>query len=188
MKIKIDELEKNIGYKIKRNFKSIGFDCAATTGVVILKSDEENISVDYRVLSFKTKNFKEKYSSIVKIFEDIIHDDMYSVVEDTFVGLNPSGSIELTRIGSFALAESIKKGIEFELILAKSLRAKFKVDTKCFPNDKKNGVKRSVGLWVKNNTGIDFKDDNLNDAFLLSLSAMCIGFDFRSQEEIKKGK
>ncbi len=183
MKILISEIEKNIPYKIKRNFKSIGFDTAQVSGIVILTTDNDYLMIEHLVLSFKTKNPKEIYSTMVRTFERLINIQDLIVVEDIFVGLNPKGALELAKYGAFVIAECIRKNIDYESISAKSARAKFKIDTQICG---KGNSKKAISLWLKERLGIDFTDHNLSDAMILGLCSICKDLDFRSQKEIKK--
>lgn len=183
MKIKINELEKSIGYKIKKNFKSIGFDCATTTGIVILESNNEEIDIDYLVLSFKTQNHKEVYNSMIKTFEKLIDNEMYAIIEQVFVGFSRAGSLELARYSSFAIAECVKKGINYDLISAISARSKFKIDTKKFGKGK---TKQAVGEWIKEKLNLKFNDNNINDALILALIGICDNINLESKKKTLK--
>lgn len=185
MKILIKDIEKQIPYKIKRNFKVIGVDGAQVTGVVVLKTDEEYIDIDYMVLSFKTKDHKEIYHSMISTFARLFEQDQLAILEQVFVGFSRAGSIELARYSSFAIAECIKKGMEWELISAVSARAKFDIDTRLLG---KGRTKECVMMWIKKRLGIKFTDNNIADAFILALIGMCEGMDFRPKKEIAKAK
>jgi hypothetical protein len=185
MKIKIADVEKVIGYKIKKNFKSVGIDTAQVSGIVFLRSDEEYVHIDYMVLSFKTKEHKEIYHSMVKTFEKLLESDLFAVIESVFVGFSRAGSVELAKYGAFAISECIKKGIDYELISAVSARSKFKIDTKSCGKGK---TKDAIGKWIKERLNVSFTDNNINDGFILALCGICKDMDFRSQVDIKKDK
>lgn len=182
MKIRIEDLEKKIDYKIKRNFCSVGVDTAQISGIVFLKTDDVHVYIDHLVLSFKTKDNKEIYHSMVKTFERIFQEEDIAIIENVFVGFSRAGSVELTRYGSYAIAECIKKDIPYELISAVSARSKFKISTK---SAGKGHTKDAVAEWSRN-LGVDFKDNNAVDGLVLALLGICEGIDFRSQAKIKK--
>lgn len=184
MKIKIKDIEKKLDYKIKKDFCSIGFDTAATTGVVTLKTDKEFLYIDSIVLSFKTLDEKERYNSIIKTFEKMIEEGMFGVIEDVFVGPNPHGALVLARLGGFAISSFVRKNLDYEIIGASTARSKFKINTKVFGKGKS---KQAVKSWV-DNLGVDLKDENIIDAFILALCGICEGIDFRTQKEIKEKK
>ena len=181
MKIEIAQIEEKLEYKIKRNFNTIGFDTATTTGICILRTDDKYLVIEPLVVSFKTEDKKERYVSAVKMFEKLLEDDMYVIVEDVFNKMNVYVTIYLARLGGFAISAAIRQNLDFETILAKSARSKFKIDTMKYGKGKS---KLAVADWIKD-LGVDIKDDNIADAFVLSLLGMCEGMDFRSQKEIK---
>jgi Holliday junction resolvasome RuvABC endonuclease subunit len=183
MKLKIVDIEKTLGIKIKRNFYSVGVDTATTTGLVFLKSSDKEIDIDYLVLSFKTANHKEVYNSMVKTFERVFEEGQFAVIEEVFVGFSRAGSVELAKYGSFAISACVRKGIPYETISAVSARSKFKIDTR---SAGKGNTKTAVGNWIKEKLNISFDDNNINDALVLALCGIVDGLDFRSQEDIKK--
>lgn len=184
MKILIASIEKLIPYKIKRNFCSIGFDTATTTGLCILKTDKEFLYLDPIVISFKTENMKERYNSAVKMFEKLVEDNMYVIVEDVYQGPNPKVTLYLARLGGFALSIAVRKGLNYETISASSARAKFKINTKKYGKGKS---KQAVADWIKS-LGVEITDNNIADGFVLALLGMCENMDFRSAEAIKQEK
>ena len=184
MKIKIIDLEKKLNKKIKRNFKSIGLDTAQKSGIVFLKTDKTYLYIDGLVLGFNTKDRKEIYATMVKTFEKLIQEEDIAVIEDVFIGFNRKGSLELVRYGAYAIAECIKKSIDYEIILAQTARAKFKIDTR---SEGKGRSKIAVGKWVYS-LGIDLKDNNLVDGFILALLGICKDIDFKPKTKKKKKK
>lgn len=184
MKIKINDIESKIDYKIKRNFTSIGIDTAQISGLCFLKTDNDYIHIDSLILSFKTTEHKEIYSTMVKTFERLFKEEDIAIVEEVFVGFSRAGSVELAKYGAFAISECIKKDIPYETISAKSARAKFKIDTNKYGKGKS---KQAVGDWV-HNLGINLIDNNAVDAFVLALLGLCQNMNFKSQVQIKKQK
>ena len=182
MKIKIDELEKKLDYKLKRNFKSVGIDTAQISGIVFLKTDENFIYIDHLVLSFKTKERKEIYHTMIKTFEKLFKDEDLAVIEEVFVGFSRGGSVELAKYGAYAISECVKKDIEYEIISAVSARAKFKINTRI---EGKGRSKIAVSKWVQS-LGINLSDNNLVDGFVLALLGICVGMDFKPKPKTKK--
>jgi len=182
MKIKIVDLEKKLNKKIKRDFKSVGVDTAKISGIVFLKTDKTYLYIDGLVLGFNTKDTKEVYESMVNTFSKIFQEEDFAVVESVFVGFSRAGSVELAKYGAFAISELIRKNIEYETISAVSARAKFKIDTR---SEGKGKSKIAVGKWVCN-LGIDLKDNNLVDGFVLALLGICEDIDFKPKTKKKK--
>lgn len=186
MKIKILDLEKKIPYKIKRNTSVIGIDSAQTTGIIFLKTDKTDIHIDYLVLSFKTKNYKEIYNTYVKTFEKLIDETIdFATIEQVFVGFSRAGSLELARYSTFVIAECIKKNVDYELISAVSARSRFKIDTR---KEGKGKSKIAVGKWINGTLGVEFTSNDLNDALILALCGICEDVEFKNTKKVKKRK
>lgn len=184
MKILIKDVENKLSYKLKKNFKSVGVDTATTTGLVFLNTDSKYLYIDSLVISFKTKNSKEIYETMVKTFEKLFTDENIGIVEEVFVGFSRAGSVELAKFGAFAISSLIRKNIPYETLSATSARSKFKIDTR---SEGKGKSKVAVDKWIKS-IGLNFTDNNISDAFVLALCGLCIDLDFRSKTEINKSK
>ncbi|MHA2013318.1 MAG: crossover junction endodeoxyribonuclease RuvC [Candidatus Helarchaeota archaeon] len=185
MKIKIKDLEKKLGYKIKKNFISVGFDCATTTGVGIISTTKTYAIIDWTLIKFETNNKQELYKRMYQEFKKCISPDTdCCVVEDVFFGMNPDTTIKLSRFGGLVLANAIDKKVHFETIGAKSARAKlFKLDYKKY----KGKSKQAVADYLKK-LGIKIEEDNVADGLILAILGVIDGIDFRSKKEIAKAK
>lgn len=184
MKIKIIDLEKHLDYKLKRDFKSVGVDTAQISGICFMKTDKEYLYLDNLVLSFKTKNHKEIYETMVKTFERIFDDEDLAIIEEVFVGFSRAGSVELAKYGSFAISACIRKNIPYETISAVAARSKFKINTRA---EGKGKSKTAVAKWVKS-LGVELTDNNLVDAFVLGLIGLCEGMSYESTKSQKQKK
>lgn len=187
MKLKIADLEKRLGKKIKRNYKSLGIDLATITGVCLIKTDDKNISFDYSVIKFSSQ-VKLRYKQMVDLFKVIIQDNCIVILEDTFVGLNKKGAIILSRLGGIPLCLSILKedeNVKWEIISAVSARGKFSIKTAKYGKGKS---KLAVMDWLKENLGLEIKEDNKADATILGMCGIIEDLDFRSNTQILKAK
>ena len=185
MKILIEDIENKLDYKFKRNFTSIGIDTAQISGVCFLKTDNEYLYIDSLVLSFKTKYHKEIYETMVKTFDRLFKNEDLAIIEEVFVGFSRAGSVELAKYGAFAIADCIKKNIPYETISAVSARSKFKINSQKYGKGKS---KLAVADFV-HDLGINLKDNNAVDAFVLALCGLCECMDFNKPiKKIKKKK
>ncbi len=185
MKIDIKKIEKVIGYKIKRNFVAIGFDTANRTGVCQIKTNTKTADFDWTFVEFDSKNEHTYYKNMVMFFESSLNKQDLAVIESTFVGQNPMGSISLTRLGAFGISCAIRNKIPWERIGASSARAKLKIDARKFGKGKS---KESVAYYLETKFGIKLDDPDISDAIVLCLLGICEGMDFRSEADIKKDK
>ncbi len=188
MKIKLEEIEKVTGYKVKQNFKSIGFDIAERTGLCNISTSDKYATLKFNFIEFDKKDINKLYKDMYNTFKVTIVDQDIVVIEDSFLqrfGKFVQADVfkKLTRFGSLALAVCLEKDVPREFILAKSSRAKLKIQME------KGKAKECVAKWLKSNFHIDLKgDDDASDAIVLALLGILEDLDFRSQAAIAKAK
>jgi Holliday junction resolvasome RuvABC endonuclease subunit len=185
IKISIKDLELKLGRKIKRNFSSVGIDTASITGVGFVTSNENDVNIDWSLISFKANTIQQLYKQMYNEFGAFIDESIdIVVVENVFLGMNPDVTIKLARFGGLAMACAINKNIPFETIGASSSRAKlFTLDRKKY----KGKPKEAVADYLKS-IGIEITEDNCADGVILALLGIIDGMDFRSATEIAKDK
>ncbi|MHA1789184.1 MAG: crossover junction endodeoxyribonuclease RuvC [Candidatus Helarchaeota archaeon] len=183
MKIKIKELEKKLGYKIKKNFLCTGFDTAKRTGVCSIKTKKNYAYFDWFFVEFDNQSHKETLKQMYKEFKSILLDEDMAVVEEVFLGYNRAGSLQLAKMGTMVVANCVNKEIDFELVLAITARAKLKIDSRKFG---KGNSKKSVAYWLKNTLDIEVEDEDISDAIVLGLLGICEGMDFSVPKKSKK--
>lgn len=182
MKFKILDLEKKLNKKIKKNLKVIGLDTAKITGVCFITTNSKTLSIDWCKLEFNYNNQKEMLKSMFREFGQLFDNEDLAIIEEVFVGFSRTGSIHLAKMGTLAIAQCLNKKIDFELILAKSARAKFFVlDSKKY----KGRTKEAVGEYLET-IGIKTNDNDVNDAIILALCGICEGIDFTKKPTKKK--
>lgn len=170
MKVSIEKLENFLGKKIKRNFTSIGFDWATRAGISFIKTTEDNINIDYIFIEFKDAgSVKSKYKVMVKTLENLLNEQDLAVIEDIFIGFNRKGSLELAKYHAFAIAECIKKNIDYDLISATQCRAFLGIKTTKKAGYGKGKSKQAVHDWIKNVLGFELDDEDASDAVILGL-------------------
>ena len=183
MKLLIKDLERILNCKIRRDFKSIGFDTAKRTGICWLDVDKTHIVFDWCFIETEgLGNHKLIYKAMVEKFSEIIGGQDLAVVEQVFVGFSRAGSVELARYSSFVISECIHHKVPYELISATSARSKLEIKTV------KGKSKESVANWLRQNLKLELKDEDISDAIVLALLGIIDGMDFRSQVAIKKDK
>lgn len=186
MIIDIKKVENVTGYKVKKNFVSVGFDTAKRTGICFIKTNAKEIEIDWMFLEFKDAgNKKEIYKIMVNTFANILNKQNLAVIEEVFVGFSRAGSLELAKYGTFAIAECIKKNIDYEIISATTARSKLKIDSRKFGKGKS---KKAVAYWLKENLNLELNDEDVSDATILCILGILENMDFRSQLEIKNEK
>lgn len=183
MKISIKKLEEKLGYKIKRDFKSVGFDTARICGVAFIRTTQTYAHFDWCYLEFENKTQEDLLAQMYKEFGKLLSDENFAVVEEVFLGFSKSGSLHLAKMGTMAVAQCVAKEIPYKLILAMSARAKFKINTRKYGKGKS---KLAVKDWLKETLGIEINEDNCEDAVVLALLGVCEEMDFGAKIKKKK--
>ena len=162
IEIKTKEFEKRLGLKVKKNFKSVGWDCASRTGWALVKEKEGSVILDYGFIDINSPNSYFKYDEYIKIFDKLIKEwQCTMVVEDTFFGHNVNVLKMLSRIGMivYVLARLNKLPVSF--ILPGTARAKLKF--------KGNAKKEFVHKQIEDRLKLGLKDVDCIDAVVLAL-------------------
>lgn len=184
MKLKIKDLEDKIGYKIKRNFKAIGFDTAKTCGIGFAKTTRTHIHLDWCYLQFENSSQEELLKRMYKEFGKLITNEDFAVIEEVFLGFSRAGSLHLAKMGTMAIAQCVQKNVDFKLISAVSARSKFKINTKKYGKGKS---KLAVKDWLQS-VGLIIDEDNCADGVVLALIGICEDIDFSSKKKKKHKK
>jgi len=189
MQIKIKTLEKALGYKIKKNTFSVGFDTAEVCGVGLIVTTDKVAYIDWSVLVFDKSNIKNVYKELARETNDILSQKCnICIIEDTYLrmfGRFPQVNVlkKLTRFGGIVLANAINNDVEYEIVGATQARSKFKIKTTGYG---KGNSKQGVIEWIKNTLGIDLTEDNACDAIVLALLGVCEGIDYTVVKKKKK--
>lgn len=183
MKLKITELEAQLGKKIKRNFSVVGVDTAKITGLGFITTTDKDIDINWSIVSFDANTIQELYKQMYEEFGKFLDNSVnLVVVEDVFMGINPNVTIKLARFGGLAIAHAINNNVPFETIGPTSARSKlFKLDTKKY----KGKPKEAVANYLQS-IGIKIDENNAADGVILALLGIIDGMDFRSQVDIAK--
>jgi len=185
IKISIDNLEKKLNKKLKKNFTSVGFDTAVSCGIGIISTSDTEVEIDWSLIKFEANSQIELYKQMYYEFGNFIDKSIdFVVVEDVFLGMSPAVTIKLSRFGGLVMAQAINNNIPFATIGASSSRAKlFTLDRKKY----KGKPKEAVADYLKS-IGIEIDEDNCADGVILALLGIIEGMDFRSATEIAKEK
>jgi len=199
MKITLDHIEKITGYKVKKNFKSIGLDIAERTGVCNISTTDKYATVKFNFLEFDKNNIGRVYKDMNGSFKVIIYNQDIVVIEDSHLQFFPGKRgtrnaqadvfKKLTRFGTLALAVCLEKEIKYQFIQAVTSRAKLGIKTNKKAGYGKGESKKAVAHWLRKYFGIDLKgDDDASDAVVLAILGLLEDIDFRAKAVIKKEK
>ena len=200
LKIKNSELSKILGYKIKKDFCSIGLDLATRTGYARIKTDKIYATFDWQFFKLSTDN-KERYIEMVKHLNPLIEKDAYIIIEDThmrefrigkkIIKTNPEVFKKLTRFGGIAMTLAIlqeHKNVDWIFVGPLTVRSRLKVYE---GKPAKGMAKKLVQKWVEEKLGIMLeKDTDIRDAIVMACAGVCENIDLipKTKKNAKKQK
>ncbi len=189
MKIRLKKIEQVTGYKIKKNFVSVGFDWATRAGISYIKTTDKYATITYIFIEFDKTNVKDKYKKMTQSLQGLLNKEDLAVIEDVFIGFNRAGSMELAKYHAFAISECIRKSIDYETISATTCRSKLGILTTKKAGYGKGLAKKAVADWLRNKLNINLGgDEDASDAIILALLGVLEDLDFRAEAQIKKDK
>lgn len=163
--IKTKDLEKKLGLKIYREAKAVGIDTASRSGWCKIECHDGETTIDYGFVNVKSKDVYFKYDEIIKIFQKLLDSWQCSVVvEDVYFGRSASTLKMLARIGMIVYVLSRLGGWPVRFLLPSTARAGVGF----------NGTAKKdfVHAQIRDRLGIDFKDVDVIDAFVLALNGV----------------
>ncbi len=167
LKLKISDLEKKLGKKLKRNFTCLGFDTASRTGWSIFQTKDKDCTLDFGVVNIQTKDFYYKYDNMIQIFGDLLiklvgQKDRIVIIEDVFFGKNINTLKILSRIGMIVYVLCFIRDIPKIYMLATQARMKL--------GFKGNQKKEIIHKEFLERLSFDIEDIDVVDAVILSIA------------------
>jgi len=172
MKLKIKDIEKAFGIKIRKGITSLGLDTATKTGYCIIESNKLDININVGFININVKEIRDKdlrnelrYEEIYRTFKNLIKANNIVVVENVYYGGNAQTLILLSRIGAIAWTIAKEKGCE-EIIWKTAIQARKALGLPC--NKKKEIVKDKVNGLL----GLELSNSDEIDAIVLALNGL----------------
>lgn len=166
IKIKITDLEKKLGKKLKRNFTCLGIDTASRSGWAIFQTKDKDATLDFGVISIETKDFYYKYDHLIQLFGDLItrieeEEEKIVIIEDVFFGKNINTLKILSRIGMIVYVLCFLKHVNKIYLLATQARMRL--------GFKGNQKKEIIHAEFLKKTQLPIEDIDVVDAVLLAI-------------------
>lgn len=192
MNISIKRLEKNLGYKIKKNIFVLAVDTATTSGIALVNIDVKNVKIDTLLLKIpsvakdsedKADAYEQKLNACLEIVKDFKEE--YGMNKENLEKLNTLLVLE----NSFLKMNVVTFGFLRALqgIFYAELAPLFKNTRVIFPTTARNLVgfhstlprgtkgkdkKKEIMNWISNVVEYKLKNDNEADALLLALAGL----------------
>jgi hypothetical protein len=197
MNYKIIEIEKKLGFKLKRNSYVLGIDTASVTGLAILETNDKYIRIKTETFKLPTvkkedelsDKFVEKLEFMLRSIRDFKKTEFGQkkankpilVLENSFLGCNVVTFGLLRMLCGIIFAELFDNFEEIKIIFPMSARKEigFKSEIKRIKgatNKEKiqlrKDKKQELIDFINNIFGTKEEDDNICDALILALNGL----------------
>ena len=161
--LNINELQEKLQKPIKRNCKTLGLDIATKTGWATIKTDKENLILDYGFINVQAKDHLIKFDEYIEQFKSLIKPSYKVVIEDCFFGFGNALALKLlAKLEGIAYAVCRFNGVKERpsFYMASSARK--------LVGCKGNAKKPEVHQWIKDTLNIELDNEDASDAVILA--------------------
>jgi len=188
MNYKIKDIEKRLGFKLRRNTYCIGVDTASITGLAILETDKKSLKVKTSIFKLpvvkKTDELSDKFVEKLEFMLRSIRDFKQKefgckkanktilVLENSFLGCNPVTFGLLRMLCGIIFAELFDNFEDIKIIFPMSARKQVGFKSQLKRGTKREEKKKELIDFINNIFGTEEKDDNIVDALILALNGI----------------
>ena len=188
MNYKIKDIEKRLGFKLRRNTYCIGVDTASITGLAILETDKKSLKVKTSIFKLpvvkKTDELSDKFVEKLEFMLRSIRDFKQKefgckkanktilVLENSFLGCNPVTFGLLRMLCGIIFAELFDNFEEIKIIFPMSARKNIGFKSQLKRGTKREEKKKELIDFINNIFGIKETSDDITDAIILALNGL----------------
>jgi len=192
IKINLKKLEKNLGFKLKRNTICLGVDTATTTGLALISTSDKEIIIETNIFKLPSIPKKiadqlvkaEKYEQAMHSALNLIRDyNVYKeklrtniktilVLEQSFLSINPETFGYLRTLQGIFYSELYDYFNEIKIYLPTVARKLVGFRSNLPRGTKTEQKKKEICRWVSNIIEENITDHNIADAIILSLGGL----------------
>jgi hypothetical protein len=197
MNFKIEDIEKRLGFKLKKNTYTLGIDTASITGLAILETDNKMLRIKTSIFKLPevkksdelSDKFVEKLEFMLRSIRDFKQKEFGSkkanktvlVLENSFLSLNPVTFGLLRMLCGIIFAELFDNFEEIKIIFPMSARKEigFKSEIKKVKGltakekvQVRKDKKQELIDFINNIFGTKETDDNIVDSIILALNGL----------------
>lgn len=188
MTFKIKDIEKRLGFKLKRNSYVLGVDTASITGLAILETDKKSLKVKTSTFKLpvvkKTEELSDKFVEKLEFMLRTIRDfkkteftkkkanETILVLENSFMGVNVVTFGLLRMLAGIVFSELFDNFEEIKIIFPMSARKNIGFKSQLKRGVKRQEKKKELIDFINNIFNTTIKDDNEIDAIILALNGL----------------
>jgi Holliday junction resolvasome RuvABC endonuclease subunit len=188
MTFKIKDIEKKLGFKLKRNTYCIGIDTASTTGLAIIETDNKSLKIKTSIFKLPvvkktdelSEKFVEKLTFMLLSIRDFKEKEVGNkranktilVLENSFLSLNPVTFGLLRMLCGIIFAELFDNFEDIKIIFPNTARKEIGFKSQLKRGSKREEKKKELIDFINNIFGTKETDDNIIDALILALNGL----------------
>jgi Holliday junction resolvasome RuvABC endonuclease subunit len=188
MNFKIKDIEKKLGFKLKRNTYCIGVDTASITGLAMLETTKDSLIVKTSIFKLpavkKTDELSDKFVEKLEFMLRSIRDfktkefgckkasKTVLVLENSFLGCNPVTFGLLRMLCGIIFAELFDYFEQIKIIFPMSARKQVGFKSQLKKGSKREEKKKELINFINGIFKTEEKDDNIIDAIILALCGL----------------
>lgn len=188
MNFKIKDIEKRLGFKLKRSTYCIGVDTASITGIAMLETIGEKLIVKTSIFKLPTvkkdeelsDKFVEKLEFMLRAIRDFKAKEFgckkasktVLVLENSFLGCNPLTFGLLRMLCGIIFAELFDNFEDIKIIFPMSARKEIGFKSQLKRGSKREEKKKELITFINNIFQTTEKSDDIIDAIILALNGL----------------
>jgi Holliday junction resolvasome RuvABC endonuclease subunit len=188
MNFKIKDIEKRLGFKLRRNTYCIGVDTASTTGLAILETDDKMLKIKTSIFKLPvvkkadelSDKFVEKLEFMLRSIRDFKQKEFGNkkasktvlVLENSFLSFNPVTFGLLRMLCGIIFAELFDNFEEIKIIFPMSARKQVGFKSQLKRGSKREEKKKELITFINNIFNTKETSDDICDAIILSLCGL----------------
>lgn len=187
VRIDHNKLEKNLGFKLKKNTFVLGLDTATTTGIAMIDVTSKKIEIETDIMKIpspqdsdnKSDEYQQKLELLLKWVREFKKriiakpkNKRILILENSYLGFNAWTYGFLKMFGGLIYAELYDYFEHIELIFPTSARKRVGFKSLLPKGTKSKDKKAEIMTWVSKMVEDEIKDDNIADAIVLALAGL----------------
>jgi len=185
---KIKDIEKKLGFKLKKDIYCLGVDTASTTGLAILETNKTTLTLKTAIFKLPTvkkedelsDKFVEKLEFMLRSIRDFKQKEFGQkkashpvlVLENSFLSFNPVTFGLLRMLCGIIFAELFDNFEQIKIIFPNSARKMVGFKSQLKKGSKKEEKKKELVNFVNNIFKTNETSDDITDAIILSICGL----------------
>jgi hypothetical protein len=178
-------VEKKLGFSLKRNYFSVGFDTASATGIAILETTSTKLIIKTDIFKLpkvedtedKSDMYEQKLDVCLQFVREFkkklnLKEDGILVLENSYMGFNPATYGFLKGLMGLIYATLYDYFPEIKIIFPTAARKMVGFKSELPKKSKREQKKEELVKWVNERFDMEEENDNITDAIILAVCGL----------------